>query len=341
MKTIASKAKLTAMASLLVVGMTTPVLAEGERLVLVSPGAIGVNEFLKLGQIGIEAAGATLNADVSVYESRDASTRAQNVEAAVNEGADIVAVIGFEFGDIISDLSPEHPEVNFLIMDSCIADPGPNVFCAVFREYEVSYLAGAAAALSSETGTVAAVGALDIPFLRRYTDSFELGATAVRDDINVLPAAWVGGDNPFADPVRAFTQTQLLLSNGADRVYAVTAGGNGGVFRAVSDNGNAKAIGLDVNQCDQAPGFIIDSALKRVDVVMQAAIAGILAGTQETVNSYGLAEDGLDLVTLGDNAGVSGCVLAEDQNTIDRLQEIRAQIVDGTITIPDPMAQGS
>ncbi len=316
-----------------------PVKAEETSYVLVTPSRIGVNKFLGLGKTGIEKAAEAQGTKARIFEGTDPSTRRQNVQAAIDMKAPIVAVIGFEFGDIIADLAPENPETNFVIIDTCIPDAPENVYCAVFREQEAAYLAGAEAALTSSSKTVAVIGALDIPFLHRYTDSFALGAKAARSDINVLPTAWIGGDNPFQDPVRAQTQAALQLSNGADRIYAVAAGSNGGVFKAVADKPGAMAIGLDVNQCGDAPGAILDSTLKRVDVILPATIDGILKGSAKPVVSFGLAEGGLELVAMADDVAASGCMIAKTPDVIGQLKDIQAKIISGAITVPDPMAQ--
>lgn len=318
---------------------SVPVRADDNSFVLVTPSRIGVNKFLGLGKTGIEKAAADQGATARVFEGTDPSTRRQHVQAAIDMKASIVAVMGFEFGDIIADLAPGYPDTNFVIVDTCIPDAPKNVYCAVFREQEAAYLAGAEAALTSTSKTVGVIGALDIPFLHRYTDSFGLGAKAARPDINVLPTSWIGGDNPFQDPVRAQTQATLQLSNGADRIYAVAAGSNGGVFKAVADKPGAMAIGLDVNQCGDAPGAILDSTLKKVDVVLPATIDGILKGTAKPVVSFGLAEGGLELVATTEAVASSGCKIAESPDVIGQLKDIQAKIVSGAITVPDPMAQ--
>jgi basic membrane protein A len=322
-------------ASLIVCGTT---MAAASTYVFVSPSRIGVNKFLQMGKTGIEKAASAHGADVKIFEGTDPATRRDNVQAAIDLGAEIIAVSGFEFDDIISDLAPANPNTKFIIVDTCIADPGANVYCAVFREQEVSYLAGAEAALTSKAGIIATVAALDIPFLHRYADSYALGAAAARPDIKVLPTLWVGGDNPFQDPLRGQAQTQLQLSAGADRIYAVGAGSNGGIFKAVSNTPGAMAIGLDVNQCGDAPGSILDSALKQVDSVLPQMVDKVLAGSTDHVVAFGLAEGGLGLVGLTDGAADSGCEIVKSPDVIAKLQTLQAQVVSGEIKIPDPMA---
>jgi basic membrane protein A len=314
-----------------------PARADNPKMIIyVAPTPLGVNPFLIMGKTGTEAVAKKFGAKTRTYEPKDPTTRKQDIEAAVRDGADIIVVLGFEFGDIIPDVAAKNPKVKFLIVDQCVKDPGPNVFCSVFREYEGSYVAGAEAGLTSKTGKVGTIAALDIPFLHRYSDAFEDGAKAARPDVKISKMLVIGGENPFGDPVRAEQQTQAMIADGADRIYAAAAGGNGGVFKAAKEKG-ALAIGVDVNQCPQAPGAVLDNMEKRVDNALVQAVEGIVAGTQQHLVAYGLKEGGLSLTSLDDNLADSKCEIAKFPDVVKKAHEIAADIESGKITMADPM----
>lgn len=313
--------------------------AESKPLIVyVSPNPIGVNDFLKLGRIGTEAAARQLGARSKTYESTDPTTQRQNVEAAARAGAKVVVTVGFEFNDIIPPVATAHPGVKFLMVDTCTAKPLPNVYCGTFREYEPSFLAGAEAALTSKSGKVGAVGALDIPFLHRFTDGFAEGAKYVRPDITVEPTLWVGGNNPFSDPARGEQRGAAMVAEGADRIDAVGAGSNGGIFKAMT--GDALAIGVDTNQCPQAPGKVLDNVVKRTDVLIEKAVAGIFKGGEPPMVTFGLREGGMNLTGLEPDAARSQCEIVKFPDVIPKLAELRQKIIDGTIELKDPMLAG-
>ena len=158
-----------------VAALATNAQAADKLFVYVSPDTIGVNAFLQMGKTGIEAAGKKYGADVKTYESKTAADRLENVNAAINEGANIVVLLGFEFNDIVKEVAPTALDTQFLIVDQCFDERPDNVHCAVFREYEASYLMGVAAGMLTEKKKVGVVGALDIPFLHRYTDGYAQG----------------------------------------------------------------------------------------------------------------------------------------------------------------------
>lgn len=310
--------------------------AADKLFVYVSPDAIGVNAFLKMGQTGIEAAGKKYGADVKTFESKTAAERVENVNAAINEGADIVVVLGFEFNDIIKEVGPANPETQFLIVDQCIDDRPDNVHCAVFREYEASYLMGVAAGLLTKSNKVGVVGALDIPFLHRYTDGYAQGVKSVKPDATV-DIRWVGGENPFADPVRAKEQAVAMNAAGADYIYTATSGGDFGVFEAAKEKG-FKVFSVDVNHCPDAPGLIVDQSLKRVDTALESAVGAILNGDKKLTVALGIKEGGVGAVALDEaTMAASKCVIAEHPDVAAKMREVAATIADGSLKLEDPM----
>ncbi|WP_323013242.1 BMP family ABC transporter substrate-binding protein [Devosia sp.] len=323
-------------ASLAVLGAASAAQAQDKLFVYVSPDPIGVNAFLKMGQTGTEAAAAKYGAEAKTFESANAAARKENVEAAINEGASVVVVAGFEFNDVIAELAPTVPDTQFLIVDQCIDNRPDNVHCAVFREYEATYLIGVVAAMLTETNKVGVVSALDIPFLHRYTDGYAMGAKAQKEGVEV-DIRWVGGENPFADPVRAKEQALAIRSAGSDVIFTATSGGDFGVFEAAKE-ADFKAFAVDVNLCPEAPEHMVSGTLKRVDNAILAAIEAIDAGGKQTFSTLGLKEGGMSIIGLSeDGLADSQCLIAGMPDVLDRVREVAAQIEDGSLVIADPM----
>jgi basic membrane protein A and related proteins len=334
------KIAFTLAAAALAAAFATPSRADGSNglYVYVSPNPIGVNDFLKLGKLGTERIATQLGGQAKTYESSDPTTQKQNLEAAAKAGAKVVVAIGFEFNDMLPEVAAAYPSVKFLQIDSCpFGKLKPNIYCSVFREYEASYLAGAEAALTSKTGKIGAISALDIPFLHRYTDAFVAGAKHVKPDVKVSPTLWVGGNNPFSDPARGQERAAAMLADGADRILAAGAGSNGGIFKAFQDSPGAAAFGVDVNQCPQAPGVVMDNVEKKTDVAVELAVKGIVGGGQGQVVALGLSEGGMTLTGLGDDVKSSKCLIADHPDAIAKVKALRDEIVKGAVKVADPM----
>ncbi|MFF3939481.1 BMP family ABC transporter substrate-binding protein [Streptomyces phaeofaciens] len=308
----------------------------GKSFTLVTPDAVGQNEFLKLAVSGIESAAKRHDGTQKVYESTDTASQQQNVQAAVDAAPDVIVLVGFEFADVVAQQAQKHPKQQFLIVDACTTKTYDNVSCAVFREHEGVYLAGAEAGLLSKSGKVGAVDVLDTPQFRRYSDPFAAGAKKVAATTETS-TRFVGGQSPFDDSARAKEQANTLLSKGYDQIMAAAAAGNYGVFEAAEAKG-AYAYGVDVNQCTSAPGTVVDNVIKRTDVAVEKGIESVLAGTTGTTVSYGLKEGGISLTGLEDGVDSSKCVIADHKDVLAKVEALRDQIVSGELKVDDPAA---
>ena len=311
--------------------------AEGPALILITPEPVGVNPFLQLAVDGVNQAADDAGGKARVFESQDPTNIQQQMDAAVAEAPDVLAVVGFEFADSVAAAAEANPEQQFLFVDACTAEEHDNVTCAVFREHEGVYLAGVEAGLLSQSGKVGAVVALDTPQIRRFSDPFGAGAQSVKPGTAFTPL-YVGGNSPFNDPARAKEQALSLVANGVDYVMAAAAAGNLGVFDAAKD-GSFQVFGVDVNQCPTAPGRVVDNVVKEVDVVTADSIAKILDGEGGGLVSYGLEEKGVTLTGLEADVESSECLIAEHPDVIAQVESVRDQIVSGEVTVDDP-AQG-
>ncbi|MFC8132403.1 BMP family ABC transporter substrate-binding protein [Streptomyces sp. NPDC057302] len=311
--------------------------AGAKAFTLVTPDPVAQNEFLKLAVGGVKSAAKAQGAGApKVFQSTDPSSRQQNVQSAVDSAPDVITLVGFEFADIAAQQAEAHPDQQFLLVDACTKKTYQNVTCAVFREHEAVYLAGAEAGLLTESQKVGAVVVLDSVQFRRYSEPFTAGAKKVRAKAKSR-TLFVGGQSPFNDAARAKDQAATIGSGGADQVMAAAAGGNTGVFQAAKDKG-FKAYGVDANQCLGSPGVVVDNVLKKTDVAVEKGIAQILKGKSGTTVSYGLKEGGMSLTGLEPGVADSKCLIADHKDVLKRVESLRDDIVAGKLKVNDPAA---
>jgi basic membrane protein A and related proteins len=308
----------------------------GKSFIYITNDPIGTNEFLQLGKKGIEDAAKTYSGTSKVYESTDEASQRSNIEAAIAEAPDVIVLITFDFTDLSKEYAEQNPDQQFLLIDACPDGPPKNLHCAVFREQEASYLVGIEAGMLTTTKKIGSVGAVDIPFLHRYSDSFAAGAQSVNPSITDSQL-WIGGSNPFADPAKGKEQALAMAATGVDHVFAIGAGSNGGIFEAAQEK-NFFSYGVDINQCPMAPGHIVDNTMKAVDVLVGKEIGAILDGSAQSLTSYGLKEHGMDLTSLMPGAEQSQCVVMDHPDVIKAVQQAKQDIIDGKIQVKDPAA---
>jgi basic membrane protein A and related proteins len=257
------------------------------------------------------------------------SAKEERLRALASAGFNPVIAVGFAYSAPLAKVAAELPDTQFAIIDDAAA-VGDNIANLVFAEHEGSFLVGAAAALKSESGKIGFVGGVDVPLIHKFQAGYEAGAAAVNPDIEVevqyltQPPDFSG----FGDPAKGKTAAAGMFDAGADVVYHAAGGSGGGVFEAASD-AEGWAIGVDSDQYLTAPEgvkeVILTSMLKKVDVAVYDFIKSVTednftAGTVE----YNLEKDGVGYSTSG------GFV----DDITDQLDEFKAQIVSGEITVP-------
>ncbi|MEL6792012.1 MAG: BMP family ABC transporter substrate-binding protein [Pseudomonadota bacterium] len=239
--------------------------------------------------------------EVMEFEVTSETQREQALRRMAERGATVVLGVGFAQADAMAKVAAEFPDTKFSIIDVTWLD-APNLRQYGFKEHEGSYLVGVAAALASETDKVGFVGGMDIPLISHFACGYVQGVKATNPDAEVFqnmtgvePSAW-------NDPAKGAELTQSQIDRGADVVYHAAGGTGVGVIRAAADAGKL-AIGVDSNQNGMAPGSVLTSMLKRVDVAAYETFKDAASGEFDTgVRVLGVAEGGVDWALDENNA---------------------------------------
>jgi len=299
------------------------------RLAMVTDvGGLGDKSFNDSAYAGLQAAKARLGAEVQVVQSKSAADYQPNLTVLADEEYDDIFAIGFLMRRDVVSVARLYPKRHFAIVDAVVDEP--NVTSLTFREQEGSFLAGALAALVSKTKTVAFLGGLDIPLLRKFEAGFSAGAHEVDPGVHVL-VKYVGS---FEDVASAKELAGVLYDGGADIVY-VAAGKSGlGALAETRARRGVFAIGVDSDQDALAPGKILTSVLKRVDVAVFTTSREARSGTTRAGHrEFGLKNDGVGLTDFRYTRAAIGA------SNIARLASLRRAIVDGKIVPPTTRAE--
>ena len=231
--------------------------------------------------------------EVMEFEVTNEAQRQRAMERLIQRGATVLLGVGFGQADAISAVAADHPDVQFGIIDVFWLD-APNLRQYSFKEHEGSYLVGVAAAMKSETGTVGFVGGMDVPLIRKFACGYVQGVKSVSADIEVLQNMTGTTPSAWNDPVKGGELAQSQIDRGADVVYHAAGGTGIGVIQTTADAGKL-AIGVDANQNYLAPGNVLTSMVKRVDVAAYQHFTDVHQGDFSAgVMQLGLAEGGVD-----------------------------------------------
>ncbi len=321
------------------VGAQSPAAPTDLKATYVSSEPIGVNPFLQLIAQGLTDGGTEFGVETHVNETSDISALEDNLRAAVEDGNDLIVANSFESVDAITKLAAEYPDQKWALVDTVV--DSPNVRGLVFREHEGAYLLGAIFGLLAtgeyegfpQSDVIGAVGAIDLPFIRRWSTGFEAGVKAVNPDATVLEAWGTGFNDPAGSKEFALAQ----FAQGAKYIFAFSAAGNSGIFEAAKEK-DFFTSGVDTDQRSIDPAHILESVVKRSDVGVHDAVRDLAAGTfAGGVVDYGLSQDGVGpaFIVLPDSPPAS--ILP--QAVQDQVRDLAAKIISGEIVVPDYLAQ--
>jgi basic membrane protein A len=285
-------------------------------------GEIDDKSFNQSAWEGVKLAESDLGATVDYIETKDAKDYAANIALFADQGYDVIVTVGFAMGEATVTAAAEYPDINFIGVDQFQGETVANVAGLLFPEDQAGFLAGALAAMMSETGTVAAVLGTDlVPPVVAFKEGYEAGARYINPDINLISTYHPGGlDVAFTDPEWGATTARQALDNGADVVFGAGGKTGNGALIEVAGQEGAYCIGVDSDQWETVPeahSCLISSAMKLITPGVFNLIQDFAAG-----NQFG----GTGLAPFHD---FDSAIPADVKSKLD---EINTGLLDGSIT---------
>ena len=284
---------------------------------------------------GLKKAETDLGVKVKLIDTgnRSLDYEEQFNNVAKDGGYDLVFVMGWELVDALQKTAAAYPNTKFVFIDGVL--DSKNIIYANFAQNQGSFLAGALGGLMAEKGStveglgdgkaIGFVGGRDIPVIRDFLAGYEQGAKTAAPDVR-LDAVFAG---TFDDPAKGSELTMALYGQGADIVFNVAGPTGEGVLQA-SAAANKYSIGVDIDQCDVAPGHVMASMMKHADVAVYSLIKDVVDGKgvePGSVHTYDLKSGGVELLLCPQ---VADKIPADVKSKLDAL---KADVVSGKITV--------
>jgi basic membrane protein A len=316
-------------------------------------GGIDDKSFNATAWAGIEQAEAELGATGKYLESQQQADYAKNIQQFVSEKLDLIVTVGFLLGVDTAAAAVANPEQAFAIVDyaypdcyegavvgkDCGSDVAlDNVLGLTFATDQAAFLAGYAAAATTETGKVGTYGGLPIPTVTIFMKGFEAGVKHHNQvkgtEVEVLGWDTAANDGLFTgnfestDDGKKFAES--LMDEGADIIMPVAGPVGLGTAAACQQSG-CKVIGVDTDQVVSAAEYSdvwLTSVMKMMDVAVFDAAKAVAEGTFAGGTYVGTLENGG--VGLAPFHEFEDVVPATLQDEIDQLKQ---DLIDGTITV--------
>lgn len=325
-------------------------------------GAIKVGQVTDLGGIddksfnatayaGIEQAVAELGVEGKYLESTQQSDYNKNIQQFIDEDTDLIVTVGFLLGVDTAVAAKANPETKFAIVDYAYPDcfgtdfvegqtcgsasELPNVLGLTFATDQAAFLAGYAAAATTQTGKVATFGGINIPPVSIFMKGFEAGVKYYNaqkgTNVEVLGWSTEANDGSFTgnfeslDDGRSFAES--FVQEGADIIMPVAGPVGLGSAAYCQETGSCKIVGVDTDWTVSASEYsdvILTSVMKNMNVAVFDTIKAVVDGTfAGGVYTGTLANGGVGL------AAVSG---ASDELKAE-LEAVQQGIIDGSIPV--------
>ena len=287
-------------------------------------GGLGDKSFNDSAYRGLLHSQSALGAYIKVLQSKSAADYQPNMTVLSEARFDMIYAIGFLMSDDLTQVAQKFPQQQYAIIDAVV--PEPNVVSLTFKEEDGSFLAGAIAAMVTKTHHIAFIGGMDIPLIRKFECGYIAGARQIDPNIRV-DVKYAGS---FDDVPAGKELANLLFGDGADIIYTAAGKvGLGAIDAAKTKPAGDFIIGVDNDQDALAPGKILTSMVKHVDVGVYDVARGIQ--THHPLSGHvvlGLADGG---ISLTDFKYTRSAVTAQE---LARLKQLEDAIIAGRISVP-------
>ncbi|HTE46912.1 MAG TPA: BMP family ABC transporter substrate-binding protein [Gemmatimonadaceae bacterium] len=304
--------------------------------IVLDVGGLGDKSFNDGAYAGAMRAEKELGARVRLIEPGEGTDREAGLRLLAAEHMDLVIGVGFIFTDDITQLAKEYPTTNFAGVDFSLATdkagtlipPPANVAALKFKEEEGSFLVGALAALVGKSKKVGFVGGMDVPLIWKFEEGYKAGVKAVCPDCTVVSQYAGVTPDAFRNPGKGKELALNQYQQGVNVIFHASGSTGGGVFEAARQTGKL-AIGVDADQYDEAPGHVLTSMVKGIDVgvfdMIKRARDHVFKGG---IYTFGLAQNGVGYIYDEHNRAL----IPDDVRA--RVEQLKAEIIAGRITVP-------
>ncbi len=303
---------------------------------IVGSDGFGDNAFNDMHYNGMVEARRKYNITFDYRNSKNDYSIQEPIEELIATNCNVIIGAGYMIKDAVEELSLKYPEICFILNDIEADNYRKNVTSITYKQNEGSFLAGALAAMVSETGNIAILGAVDIPVINDFIIGYKAGGNYIKPDINVTIKYLSDLIKPddiiqsvWRRPELAKSYAiDLYMNKDVDVIFHASGSSGIGGLQAAKATGKY-AIGVDSDQDYLAEGFVLTSMIKNIDNAIVYIIGELLDGNLKNENYFmGLDKDGV---------GLSPMTFTKDKippEYLKSIEEIKADIITGKIVVP-------
>lgn len=320
---------------------------------IMQQGGLGDQGFNDTAYAGLMTCKDKYGLDVNAVECTDTTQGETLIRELCEAGYGLIINLEAGISGNMYTVALDYPDIYFVVVGRQLrinavdgfTETPKNVIESYITLNEHSFLAGVVAAYAATDGNTLVegvgqhegcnigilFGAESVGFYQ-YGDGFRQGALFYNPDAKIYIDYTVG----FSDTANAQNIAQNMINNmGCDVIWTCCGTAGLGGLEACRLN-NAFGIGVDSNQDEVEPGYILTSAVRDNTSLMEFYIGKYLEGdlAQTEPDVFNLSNGGVDITDMS--------VIAQYVTDKDKLEELkgiieqcRKWIADGTITVFD------
>lgn len=301
------------------------------------------------GKESLDRAGADFGIETVAVQSASDADYQSNIASLIDQECSLIIGVGSKLAPALTSAAQTNTNTKFALIDSTFQASGSTVQLQngrplLFNTAEAAYLAGYAAAGTSQTGKVATYGGQPVSAVQMLMEGFAKGVEKYNADngasVQVLgwdPANPSGGSfvGDFKDAAKGQQLTEQFLSQGADIIMPVAGDAASGALAAVkAAGGDSDAIvwvdadGYLTTGKDGGAPYMLTSVIKEIGTAVYDTVDEAQRGAFSATPYVGtLGNQGVALAPYHD---WDSKVSPELKTKID---ELKKQIVDGTLDV--------
>jgi basic membrane protein A len=304
------------------------------KVALLINGTLGDRSFFDSAYDGVVAAEKELGINFKLVEmGYDQSVWDPTLADIAEQDYDVIILGTWQMTESLEEIAPWNPDKKFIIFDTSVDySKGnlDNVYSIEYKQNEGSFLAGALAAmvtnsqmpLANSGKAIGFLGGMDIPVINDFLVGYIEGALYIEPQVKV-DISYIGS---FDDSAKGKEMALAQYNRGVDIGFNVAGQAGLGQLDAAKD-ANRYAIGVDSDQAllfettdPVKADLIVTSMLKRIDNSLVRALKMHIEGTLPygEAEALGLAEEA---VGLADNAYYQKLISPEFRAELEKIAE--------------------
>jgi basic membrane protein A len=257
---------------------------------------------------------------VDYLEPAAASDYIYDLEALIRTGYELIFCVGAELTEAVRIQAAQYPDIRYIILDYLPETEAlpENVIGVSYDVYGAAYLAGAAAANTTQTGRLGVIIGEDTPVQTAYAAAFYAGVFSQRDDI-IITGVYIG---TMEDAGLALSVANQMYANRADIIFTSAGEADAGVLAAARSERLYAAAADSVLAYMGDTANILVAAAKKYDIfeeIVRNYMNGGFNGGESF--SFGLQNGGVEL-------------FLSDDISSGRFESIKEKITACTVKIP-------